>query len=383
MDDTSRRVDDETRRAGVPAADAARGHEDPARPGGAEPEEPLYRVEVIRAEIEQTREDLSETIDAIQDRLRPGNIAAEATGRVKRATTERVKHMAHKAEETAHEMMEGTRDMAGRLTRSARENPLPAVLIGIGTAWLLMNRSGSTRTPRDRSRDRDTSRRSAEAYAVGPGEVYDYGAYGVYYDEEEREGIAERIMDKVRQHPVPAALAGVGLAWLAFANGHDRSGDEYDYGYEYEGTYGTGYGTARSSRAAQSLRGAYDETAAGVSEAASGLVEGTGEAASRARHYAGDAADEIRWRGRRAQNQLQRMLYENPLMVGAAAVVIGAAVGMALPETDREREWMGETRDNLVDRAQEMAKDAASRVQDAAGDVAGDIASRAVTGKDD
>jgi ElaB/YqjD/DUF883 family membrane-anchored ribosome-binding protein len=382
MDDTSRRVDDETRRAGVPA-DAARGQEEPARPGGAAPEEPLYRVEVIRAEIEQTREDLSETIDAIQDRLRPGNIAAEATGRVKRATTERVKHMAHKAEDTAHEMMDQTREVAGRVTRSARENPLPAALIGIGTAWLLMNRSGSGRTPRYRSRDRETSRRSAEEYALGrPGEVYDYGAYGVY-EEDAHEGLADRIMDKVRQHPIPAALAGVGLAWLAFANGDDQSGDEYDYGYEYEGTYGTGYGTARSSRAAQSIGGAYDETAAGVSEAASGLAEGTGEIVSRAQHYAGDAVDEIRWRGRRAQNQLQRMLYENPLMVGAAAVVIGAAVGMALPETDREREWMGDTRDTIVDRAQEMAKQAASRVQDAAGEVAGDIASRAVTGKDE
>jgi ElaB/YqjD/DUF883 family membrane-anchored ribosome-binding protein len=361
MDDTSRRVEEEA-----------------ARRAGTAGDEPEYQVEVIRAEIQQTREGMSETIDAIQERLRPGNIAAEATERMKTATTEKVKNMAHTAGETAQEMMEGTRDVAGRVTRSARENPLPAILIGIGAAWLLMSRSDSGRTPRSLSRrEREATRRTPEAYALGAGEVYDYGGYGVYYDEEEHEGFGERLMQKVKHHPIPAALAGVGLAWLAFANGDDRSGGEYGYGYEYEGT--GRYGTAPGAGIAPDMRGKYDEAA----EAAGDLADQGRELASRAQHYAGDAADEIRWRGRRAQNQLQRMLRDNPLMVGAAAVVLGAAVGMALPETEQEREWMGDTRDTLMDRAQEMAKSAASRVQEAAGDVAGEVASRAVTGKDE
>ena len=62
------------------------------------------------------------------------------------------------------------------------------------------------------------------------------------------------------------------------------------------------------------------------------------------------------------------MMDENPLMVGAAAMVLGAAVGMALPETQRENEWMGEARETVVDRAQEVARTAADRVKDVATD---------------
>jgi hypothetical protein len=41
------------------------------------------------------------------------------------------------------------------------------------------------------------------------------------------------------------------------------------------------------------------------------------------------------------------MLQENPLAVGTLAVGVGAAVGLAIPETSKEHEVMGEARDNL------------------------------------
>ena len=84
---------------------------------------PDAKTREIRDEISQTREDLAETIDAIQDKLRPSNLVSEATGRVKEATTERVKQMAHSASDTAGEFME-----------AGRQNWIPAALIGVGTA---------------------------------------------------------------------------------------------------------------------------------------------------------------------------------------------------------------------------------------------------------
>jgi hypothetical protein len=76
--------------------------------------------------------------------------------------------------------------------------------------------------------------------------------------------------------------------------------------------------------------------------------------------------------GRRAQSQLQRMLVENPLLVGAGALALGAAFGMALPETEREQEMMGQARDAVVDRAQQFVGDAADRVQARASGIADD-----------
>ena len=67
-------------------------------------------------------------------------------------------------------------------------------------------------------------------------------------------------------------------------------------------------------------------------------------------------------------------------MVGAAALLVGSAVGLAIPETEKENEWLGETRDSMLDKAQEMARTTASRAQEAAADLAGDAASRLVGG---
>ena len=57
------------------------------------------------------------------------------------------------------------------------------------------------------------------------------------------------------------------------------------------------------------------------------------------------------------------MLQENPLAVGALAIGAGAAVGLAIPQTVKEHEVMGEARDTLVVRAQEKAQDAQQRAQ--------------------
>ena len=68
-------------------------------------------------------------------------------------------------------------------------------------------------------------------------------------------------------------------------------------------------------------------------------------------------------------------------MAGAAAAVIGAAVGMSLPETERENEWLGDAKETVMDRAQDVARNATTAVQEAAGDMAGEVAKTIVGGK--
>ena len=63
-------------------------------------------------------------------------------------------------------------------------------------------------------------------------------------------------------------------------------------------------------------------------------------------------------------------------------LLIGAAIGLALPETERENEWLGEAREGVVDRAQELARNAASTVQEVAGEAAGQVVSRVVSGNE-
>ena len=65
-------------------------------------------------------------------------------------------------------------------------------------------------------------------------------------------------------------------------------------------------------------------------------------------------------------NQLRRTWNESPLLIGAAAAVLGAIAGLAVPETERENELMGETRDSMLDTVQETVRDKVTEVQQAA-----------------
>jgi ElaB/YqjD/DUF883 family membrane-anchored ribosome-binding protein len=272
------------------------------------------RTREIRDEIEDTREEMSETVDAIQQKLKPRNIAAQAAERVKTATTERVRDMADTASETAQQAMEYTRDATGVAVEKVRQNPVPLALLVAGAGWWLASRSKKS---------------TSSGYRAQP--YYDYEGYATEgpYEYDDDGGL----MARIRSNPIPATIAGVGITWLACA-GIDRD---------------SGSGNGDTTR---------------------GLSDRANEMASRTREYASDTADSVRRMARRRQNQVQRVMNNNPVLVGAAALLLGAAFGLAVPETETENELMGDTREQVVGRARDAARDAANEVQEAASTVA-------------
>jgi hypothetical protein len=277
MDDTSRRLSDA---------------ENTGATGEDLDELSTRRAREIRSEIEHTREDMSETIDAIQEKLRPGNIAAAASDRVKDVAGTAVRNAAEAASSKAQHAMERTRRMADDLAEGGRMNTIASAMIGIGSAWLLVERW------------RNSGRRR-----YGSLSDYEYGD--------------ERYRSRWARHP------GV-----------------EEYGAELasdEGVISQGYDRASS--------------------------------------MAHEARDRARETARRARSGFANLLESNPLMVGAAAMAVGATIGLALPETERENEWMGEAKDNLIERAQDVARSTVTEVRQAAGDIAGQVASEVVSGE--
>jgi hypothetical protein len=121
------------------------------------------RTREIRAEIEQTREDLSETVNAIQDRLQPSTLASNAVDSVKDAARERL------------------RDIADTETvQYVRANPMPTAMIGIGLAglaWLAFGRETHDTRLRDWEGRRDWRVRSGYEFERDrqlPGDQMDY-----------------------------------------------------------------------------------------------------------------------------------------------------------------------------------------------------------------
>ena len=95
-----------------------------------------------------------------------------------------------------------------------------------------------------------------------------------------------------------------------------------------------------------------------------------GQVASTAQQLSSQVADQAQQLGTQVQQQaqqatgwLQHTFEENPLLIGAVAVAAGLAIGMAIPGTPQENQLMGQTRDQLVQKAQHVAQDTVHKVQ--------------------
>ena len=74
----------------------------------------------IRAEIEATRAEMSQTIDAIQDKLDPQHIKEEVIGKVHDATIGQAQHLAHLAGEKLHPATEKIEEAGKKLGEIAK-----------------------------------------------------------------------------------------------------------------------------------------------------------------------------------------------------------------------------------------------------------------------
>jgi len=88
---------------------------------------------IIEQEIEQTRSEMSDTIDAIQQQLSPSHLKEQAKEAVRDATIGRAQDMVSSAGESAKATGSSMLDMI-------KQNPVPAALAGIGLGWLWMKR---------------------------------------------------------------------------------------------------------------------------------------------------------------------------------------------------------------------------------------------------
>ncbi|HMR65213.1 MAG TPA: DUF3618 domain-containing protein [Anaerolineae bacterium] len=261
---------------------------------------------IIKAQIRKTRAELSQTINAIQQELSPQHLVEQAKESLKEVTLGKVEEMTHHASVTAE-------NWRGSFIHTVKENPMPVALMGIGLGWLIFN-----------------NKRSDDDY--------------VYYPTTRDMGIQT---EETRYFDRADAL-----------------------GYEPEEE-----DTPSIKDRVTSIK---DKAAETVSEAASTLQEKTGQMAEGMRHRLSSTQDRTRARSNRLANQAKynaryygwrtkekaRDSYQgNPLTMGLVAIAAGALVGLLVPNTPQENEWLGETRDQLFEQAQAKVKDTAEKVQ--------------------
>lgn len=90
----------------------------------------------IREDIEQTRERMGHTVEALGERLNPARLKQQVKDNIREATIGRVQIMANNAK---NRVEEGGRGLVATL----RDNPIPAAMIVGGLGWLLFARRDS------------------------------------------------------------------------------------------------------------------------------------------------------------------------------------------------------------------------------------------------
>jgi len=140
-------------------------------------------------------------------------------------------------------------------------------------------------------------------------------------------------------------------------------------------------GTHDTHEHSSSLRERARDMASGAQERISAAGGRISDAAASTRERIGDTAgylrSQARQQGGKTQETFNYLRDEQPLVLGALGFALGAALGAGLPSTQREDELMGETRDHVLHRAQEIGEeqlDKAQHVASAAGHAALDQA---------
>lgn len=114
---------------------------------------------VIAHDIEQTRDEMTDTVNAIQDRLEPERLSAEAKEVAHYAIAEAkgaVQELAGQASNAIHDATlgrvermtattrDGAQSMKNDLFSTIKANPIPAAMTAVGIAWLWSHRASDS-----------------------------------------------------------------------------------------------------------------------------------------------------------------------------------------------------------------------------------------------
>jgi len=179
--------------------------------------------------------------------------------------------------------------------------------------------------------------------------------------------------DAARRNPVSAALIGMGVVWLFAGGGRavgaasgmarraglDRLSDAAGDGFEAAGS---------------TLKSGWNSAGDTVSSAADKMQSSAASALDSASRFGRQQADNLSGyvksvpgSGAEMIGSLRSGLAEvfrtQPLALGAVGLAIGAGIAAALPSTEAEAEYLGETSDSIKEQAKDFASEQMARAK--------------------
>jgi len=324
--------------------------------------------DAIKADIEQTRSEMSQKINQIQDRLDPTRLKEQAQETVRSAVTDGTDALVGFVRSNAG-------DFGYTVVDTIKRNPVPAALVGIGLGWMIFKSFSSSSSDWRDNDDYTYGERYNGGRRMGSGASQYSRQYGADYGDQSRYSYEEGGQSLSGQYQGGQYQSG------QYQGGSRYSGAQGS-GYSTQSSYGSGYsggssGQEEQGRVSQVVQSAQEKASDVVGQARDTAGQLTGqvqETAQQAGQYVQGMVGQVREQashlGEQAQqtlqgtgSQVQRTVENNPVPFGVAALVAGVLVGLALPSTQAENQIMGEKRDQLIDNAQSVAQDVKERVQ--------------------
>lgn len=112
----------------------------------------------------------------------------------------------------------------------------------------------------------------------------------------------------------------------------------------------------------RSSKAAANQPPVSLTDAAGDAAKKVGTVADHVQVAAVNLGSQVSDQASRSAGWFSKTLYENPLAVGAMAIVFGAGLGFSVPESGYENKLLGKTRDDLADKVQAAAQDLTQKV---------------------
>jgi ElaB/YqjD/DUF883 family membrane-anchored ribosome-binding protein len=273
----------------------------------------------------------------------------------------------------------GGTDVLRTVGNTVSSNPIPAAMIGIGVTWLLVNQARGGSSLRhagngNGSRQASDYRYRPYAYAdQGRDLGYDRDRAGSRYTGESR---GDRYYGDNRNEG-PSLIERAKSAFDSVVRQGAETAEDFERRrYEAQGAIlgvKQDVGEAASAYMERVKRMSHDMTERAGSWASAAAEEGGAMMEDLSRR-AGDGMRYAKETGQRTVDFVQ----EQPFLLAATGLAVGAVLGMLLPSSRREHELLADAGRSVREQARSLVGDVSERAQDAASSAMGTVRDAAV-----
>jgi ElaB/YqjD/DUF883 family membrane-anchored ribosome-binding protein len=214
----------------------------------------------------------------------------------------------------------------------------------------------------DQTRAQMNQTLSALERRLTPGQLLDE-AMGLFRDHGQE--FAANFGDSIKQNPVPMMLATVGIGWMIFAPNRRAPVSAYDHYADYRANdheIAGGVGEAIKTKVADAGEKVRSSSVAARDRLTDSWTTSKDAVMDRMSRTAGTAQAQAN----RARDGLNTLLQEQPIILGALGLAVGAAIGAMLPSTEQEDRLLGPARDKAISQMRERGAEAYEQVRDTA-----------------